>query len=83
VLACEVRVDERAELRARRVDHERPGLEVTERALELLLHLRCVLLDDAWESFESHLAEQWITLAAKPAPARTHDARPSPLAAAA
>jgi hypothetical protein len=49
----------------------------------MMLHLRCVLLNDEWELFERHLATQTVTLAANPRPTRTHDAKPNPLAEAA
>lgn len=60
-----------------------PGMRWGRDRAEILLHLRCVLLNGEWESFETYLAKQSITLAAKPAPARTHDAKPNPLAEAA
>lgn len=60
-----------------------PGMRWGRDRAEILVHLRCVLLNGQWDSFERYLANQTITLAAKPAPARTHDAKPNPLAEAA
>jgi hypothetical protein len=60
-----------------------PGMRWGRDRAEMLLHLRCVLLNGEWAAFEKYLARQTITLAAKPAPTRTHDAKPNPLADAA
>lgn len=60
-----------------------PGMRWGRDRAELLLHLRCVLLNGEWQDFEHYLARQTITLAAKPVPTRTHDAQPNPLAEAA
>ena len=66
-----------------RVRLDGPGMRWGRDRAELLLHLRCVLLNGQWEAFEKYLAPKTIALAAKPVPARTHDAAPNPLAEAA
>lgn len=61
-----------------------PGMRWGRDRAEMMLHLRCVLLNGEWEDFERYLARQTITLAANPKPTRTHDAKPNaPLAEAA
>lgn len=61
-----------------------PGMRWGRDRAEMMLHLRCVLLNAEWEDFERYLAAQTITLAANPVPTRTHDAKPNaPLAEAA
>jgi hypothetical protein len=60
-----------------------PGMRWGRDRAEVLIHLRCVLLNGQWDAFERHLDEQQVKLAAKPAPARTHDAKPNALAEAA
>jgi hypothetical protein len=61
-----------------------PGMRWGRDRAEMMLHLRCVLLNGEWEHFERYLAKQTITLAANPVPTRTHDAKPNaPLAEAA
>lgn len=60
-----------------------PGMRWGRDRAEMMLHLRCVLLNDEWELFERYLATQTVTLAANPRPTRTHDAKPNPLAEAA
>jgi len=60
-----------------------PGMRWGRDRAEMMLHLRCVLLNGEWEDFERYLANQTITLAANPKPTRTHDAKPNPLAEAA
>jgi hypothetical protein len=60
-----------------------PGMRWGRDRAEMMLHLRCVLLNGQWEDFERYLAKQTITLAASPMPTRTHDAKPNPLAEAA
>lgn len=60
-----------------------PGMRWGRDRAEVLLHLRCVLLNGDWAAFEAYLARQHIVLAASPAPARTHDAKPNPIAQAA
>ncbi len=57
-----------------------PGMRWGRDRAEMMLHLRCVLLNGEWEDFERYLAKQTITLAANPKPTRTHDAQPNPLA---
>jgi hypothetical protein len=61
-----------------------PGMRWGRDRAEMMLHLRCVLLNGEWQDFERYLARQAITLAANPKPTRTHDAKPNaPLAEAA
>lgn len=60
-----------------------PGMRWGRDRAELVLHLRCVLLNGEWEDFERYLAQQTLTLDAKPKPTRTHDAKANPLAEAA
>jgi hypothetical protein len=60
-----------------------PGMRWGRDRAEMMLHLRCVLLNGEWEAFERHLAKQTVMLAANPRPTRTHDAKPNPLAEAA
>jgi hypothetical protein len=60
-----------------------PGMRWGRDRAEMMLHLRCVLLNGEWELFERYLAKQTVTLAANPKPTRTHDAKPNPLAEAA
>lgn len=66
-----------------RMRFDDPGMRWGRDRAEILLHLRCGLLNGEWESLERYLATQPVTLAANPAPARTHDAKPSALAEAA
>jgi hypothetical protein len=46
---------------------------------EVLLHLRCIPLNGQWDDFTAHLAGRNLTLRPRPAPARTHDAKPQTL----
>lgn len=55
-----------------------PGMRWGLDRLEHVLHLRCVLVNDMWDAFAAHLAAApQLRLAAKPMPARTHDAKPA------
>ncbi len=60
-----------------------PGMRWGRDRAELVLHLRCVLLNGQWDSFSAHLATKQLKLAAQPVPARTHDAKPQQLREAA
>lgn len=60
-----------------------PGMRWGRDRAELVLHLRCVLLNGQWDAFCDYLATKPIKLAAQPAPARTHDAKPQQLCEAA
>jgi hypothetical protein len=53
-----------------------PGMRWGLDRLERLLHLRCILVNGMWDDFVAHLAGRAIRLPARPAPARTHDAKP-------
>ncbi len=54
-----------------------PGMRWGLDRLEHVLHLRCVLVNGMWDDFAAHLAAApQLRLAAKPMPARTHDAKP-------
>lgn len=60
-----------------------PGMRWGRDRAELVLHLRCVLLNGQWDSFCAHLATKHLKLAAQPVPARTHDAKSQDLRQAA
>lgn len=60
-----------------------PGMRWGRDRAEMVLHLRCVLLNGQWDAFCAHLAARPIRLAAKPVPTRTHDAKPQQLREAA
>lgn len=54
-----------------------PGMRWGLDRIERVLHLRCVLINGLWDAFAEHLAgTRDLRLAAKPVPARTHDAKP-------
>lgn len=54
-----------------------PGMRWGLDRIERVLHLRCILLNGMWDAFAEHLARAGnLRLAARPAPARTHDAKP-------
>ena len=53
-----------------------PGMRWGRDRSELVLHLRCILLNGQWCDFAAYLARLHLQLAAAPAPARTHDAKP-------
>jgi hypothetical protein len=54
-----------------------PGMRWGLNRIERVLHLRCVLINGMWDAFADHLAAaRDLRLASKPAPARTHDAKP-------
>jgi hypothetical protein len=52
-----------------------PGTRWGRDRAELVLHLRCVLLNGQWDAFCAHLATKQLKLAAQPVPALTHDAK--------
>jgi hypothetical protein len=60
-----------------------PGMRWGRDRAELILHLRCILLNGQWHAFGAHLATKAIKLAAQPVPARTHDAKSQQLSEAA
>jgi hypothetical protein len=51
-----------------------PGMRWGRERSELVLHLRCILLNGQWDSFHRFLAQSPLRLASQPAPASTHDA---------
>lgn len=53
-----------------------PGMRWGRERSELVLHLRCILLNGQWEEFCRFLAGSPLKLAAQPAPARHHEASP-------
>lgn len=54
-----------------------PGMRWGRDRAEAVLHLRCVLINGQWSSFEAFLASRsTFRLRAQPVPARTHDAKP-------
>ena len=60
-----------------------PGMRWGRDRAELILRLRCILLNGHWHAFSDYLATKHIKLAAQPAPARTHDAKSQQLREAA
>ncbi|MBM3222174.1 MAG: ISKra4 family transposase [Candidatus Rokubacteria bacterium] len=51
-----------------------PGMRWGRDRAEMILRLRCIVLNGQWDAFCSHLEARALRLAAKPVPARTHDA---------
>ena len=51
-----------------------PGMRWGRDRAELILHLRCIVLNGQWDVFCRHLEARPLKLAAQPIPARTHDA---------
>jgi len=51
-----------------------PGMRWGRERSELVLHLRCVLLNGQWDDFRRFLEHSRLKLAPQPAPARPHDA---------
>jgi hypothetical protein len=51
-----------------------PGMRWGRSRSELVLHLRCIVLNGQWAEFAAYVARRGLTLAAQPVPARTHDA---------
>jgi hypothetical protein len=60
-----------------------PGMRWGRDRAEMVLHLRCILLNGQWDDFCRHLAARPLRLAPTPAPTRTHDAKPQQLPEAA
>lgn len=60
-----------------------PGMRWGRDRAELVLHLRCILLNGQWDAFCDYLAKRTLKLAAQPVPARTHDAKSQQLREAA
>jgi len=60
-----------------------PGMRWGRDRAELVLHLRCILLNGQWDAFRDYLATRAVKLAAQPVPARTHDAKSQQLREAA
>ena len=53
-----------------------PGMRWGRDRAEMVLQLRCIVLNRQWDSFYRHLERRPLRLAASPVPARTHDAKP-------
>lgn len=60
-----------------------PGMRWGRDRAELVLRLRCILLNRQWDAFCDYLARKTVKLAAQPVPARTHDAKSQQLREAA
>ena len=60
-----------------------PGMRWGRDRAELVLHLRCILLNGQWHAFRDYLTKRTVALAAQPVPARTHDAKSQQLSEAA
>lgn len=60
-----------------------PGMRWGRDRAEMILHLRCIALNGQWADFCTYLESRPLRLAGKPAPARTHDAKPQQLREAA
>ena len=60
-----------------------PGMRWGRDRAEMILHLRCIVINGQWDDFVAHLAARRIKLAAQPIPTRTHDAKPQQLREAA
>jgi hypothetical protein len=55
-----------------------PGMRWGRDRMEVLLHLRCVLINGQWDAFTLHLAaKQRVSLRSQPIPTRPHDAKPN------
>jgi hypothetical protein len=52
-----------------------PGMRWGRDRAEMMLHLRCVLLNGQWDDFCRYLAKRHLKLAPQPLPTRTHDAK--------
>jgi hypothetical protein len=53
-----------------------PGMRWGRDRAEMVLQLRCIVLNGQWNSFCESLERTALKLAATPIPARTHDAKP-------
>jgi hypothetical protein len=56
-----------------------PGMRWGRDRAEMVLHLRCIVLNEQWSDFCSYLGSRSVRLAAQPIPTRTHDAKPQQL----
>lgn len=52
-----------------------PGMRWGRDRAEMVLQLRCIVLNDQWECFAEHLQRRTLRLASAPVPTRTHDAK--------
>jgi hypothetical protein len=55
-----------------------PGMRWGRDRAEMVMQLRCIVLNGQWKSFCHYLERKTLKLAASPVPARTHDAKPQP-----
>lgn len=53
-----------------------PGMRWGRDRAEMVLQLRCIVLNGQWDAFCQHLEHRPLRLAPTPVPARTHDAKP-------
>ena len=60
-----------------------PGMRWGRDRAEMILHLRCIVLNEQWDDFCAYLQSRPLRLSANPAPTRTHDAKPQQLRLAA
>ncbi len=51
-----------------------PGMRWGRERSELVMHLRCILLNCQWDDFRRFLEHSRLKFAPQPAPARPHDA---------
>jgi len=51
-----------------------PGMRWGRERSELVMHLRCILLNGQWDEFRQFLSRSQLKLAPQPAAARPHDA---------
>ena len=58
-----------------RMRSDGPGMRWSRGRSEMVLYLRCILLNGQWDAFAAHLAQQPpLPRAATPVPTRSHDA---------
>lgn len=53
-----------------------PGMRWGRDRAEMVLHLRCIVINGQWNDFCRHLEHRALKLASQPVPTRTHDAKP-------
>jgi hypothetical protein len=53
-----------------------PGMRWGRDRAEMVLHLRCIVINGQWNDFCRHLEQGALKLASQPVPTRTHDAKP-------
>ena len=53
-----------------------PGMRWGRDRAEMVLHLRCIVINGQWNDFCHHLEQRPLKLASQPVPTRTHDAKP-------